>query len=83
MEFMITVKSSPECHDLITSAINLEMMTFRVNFGRRTIQENLRLISQINEISNGKAKIFVDLPGNKARTGNIPGAELYLKKGSG
>ncbi|ACM31480.1 MULTISPECIES: pyruvate kinase [Rhizobium/Agrobacterium group] len=81
MEFMITVKSSPECHDLITSAINLEMMTFRVNFGRRTIQENLRLISQINEISNGKAKIFVDLPGNKARTGNIPGAELYLKKG--
>lgn len=63
--------------------ISLGARNFRINFGRKTVAENLRQMAVLSTLTENlpEANIFFDLPGNKVRLGKFEKGQVYIKKG--
>lgn len=81
MKFLVSIRPGPTSSERTKFALELGFRHFRVNFGRASAVDNFELVSDIHRESNGTAKIFIDLPGNKPRIGNIPIGEHHLGHG--
>ncbi|WP_158702726.1 pyruvate kinase [Paenibacillus faecalis] len=84
MNIVATIKPKKETRDIVNTLLELGVSSFRINFGRGAVNENLRLIEKCKRLSenmNIKCTLFADLPGAKKRLGKFENSEVRLREG--
>lgn len=77
--YTINVKDSKE---KIKQYIELGAKNYRINFGRKSISENIEQMKVMNKLSNelSEIKLFFDLPGHKIRFGKFEAGKVSIKE---
>ena len=82
--FVVTIKPGSEPRSRVRTCLRFGISNFRVNFGRKRVYDNIRLVSYCREYSRRVGKsctVFIDLPGPKIRLGDFRDGSAHLVKG--
>ena len=80
--FLYTINTK-DSREKLAQYISLGARCFRINFGRKTIAQNLQQMALLSSMTEKlpNANLFFDLPGNKVRLGGFKEGRVSIKKG--